>query len=273
MSVSGGARGRDSGDADKVLSLMLAALIVLLLFAANVQLWRQGSGDEAEGRTAATAQSTLPPPVSGTSNNVLSKRLGRFSNELTIQMNGLRSQLTGFESVGAAQRAVALQIKGMSASIRRFGGVRREIGQMTDGMGRMVSNTREMSNGLNATRMSMTGMVKVMKRVEGGIAATNASSREASAGIAAMRDATSVMAESFAGTAANGREMTMALTTMNERMNALVEIFCAAFNSSMPACALGEAPSAATAAPEPAEPEALRQGLSPALRLGPEGGG
>lgn len=286
MSVAGPAKDRDSRPADQALFAILAALIALLLLAANVQLWRLGSRDEAEGRTAATVHSALPPPVSGTSNDVLSKQMRRFSTRLTVPLNGLRSQLTGLQGVGGAQRDVAEQIKGMSASISRFGGVRREIGQMTSGLGTMVGNTGEMSDGLarmgrdmSATRVSMGGMVQVMKRVEGGIAATNASSREASEGIAAMRDATSAMAASLAATTASSREMTASLGALNGQMGALLEVFCVAFNSSMPACATDE--SAVSAAPTPDRStaervlggEALRQGLAPALQLGsgPEG--
>jgi hypothetical protein len=284
MSAPGRTKGGDVPEADKALVAVLAAAIVLLLFATNVQLWRLGSGGEAKGHTAATVRSALPPPVSGTSNDVLSKQLHRFSTQLAVPLNGLQSQLTGLQGFGNAQRGIAAQIKGMSDSIRRFGGVRGEIGQMTNGLGRMVANTSDMTNGLatmgrdmSATRKSMSGMVKVMRRVEGGIAATNTSSREASEGISAMRDATLAMAASISATAATSREMTASLGTLNQHMSDLVELFCVAFGSSMPACVTGEASPPAAVAPSPSAPEEssagdLRQGLAPALRLGPAEG-
>jgi hypothetical protein len=279
MNVPSRANGRDAPEADSALFAILAALVVLLLLATNIQLWRLGSRDEAKGRGVATAQSALPPPVSGTSNDVLSKRLRRFSSQMTVPLNGLRAQLSGLQGIGGAQRDVATQIEGMSVAIRRFGSVRGEIGQMTQGLGKMVASTSGMSRGMarmgrdmGATRRSMSGMVKVMRRVEGGIASTSASSRAASEGIVSMRDATSAMAESVA---ANGREMTASLGALNERMSSLVEIFCAAFNSGLPACTPvetgGSSPTAVTPEPPAAGGltggEVLRQGLAPALGL------
>jgi hypothetical protein len=286
MSVPARAQDGKAREADKALLAVLAAAIVLLLLATNVQLWRLGGREEAGGQTAATAQSALPPPVSGTSNDVLSKQMRRFSTRLAVPLHGLQSQMAGLQGLGRSQSKVASQIKQMNASFRQLGGLRREIGQMTDGLGKMIANTSEMSNGLvamgrdtNATRMSMNGMVKVMKRVEGGIAATNASSREASSGIAAMRDAITAMSESFAVTAAKSGESTTSLVTLNQHMGDLVELFCLAFNSSLPACVTGEAPAAPAVTPDPPMPQSspgeglLRQGLDPALPLGPAAAG
>jgi methyl-accepting chemotaxis protein len=275
------AKDGEAREADKALVAVLAAAIVLLLFATNVQLWRLASRDEAGGQTAATARSALPSPVSGTSNDVLSEQMRRFTRRVTVPLNGLRSQLTGLQGLGRSQREVAAQIKGMNTSIRRLGGLRGEIGQMTDGLQKMIASTREMSNGLvamgedmSATRMSMDGMVNVMKRVEGGITATNASSREASSGIATMRDATVAMSQSFVATAAKSGESTASL---DQHMGDLVELFCLAFNSSVPACVTSEAPAAAVVTPNPPMPlessgeSPFRQGLDQALPLGPTG--
>ena len=279
MSTPAGVKKGNAREADKALLAVLAAAIVFLLFATNVQLWRLAGRDEPDGQTAATARSALPPPVAGTSNDVLSKQMRRLSKQLTVPLNGLRSQLTGLQGLDRSQRKVAAQIKAMNASIRQLGGLREEIGEMTDGLGKMVVSTSKMSNGLvamgqdmSATRMSMDGMVEVMKRVEGGIAATNASSQEVSSTIAAMRDATIAMSESFMATAAKSGEATVSL---GAHMSDLVELFCVAFNSSLPACVTSEAPAAATTTPDPPMPLGssgeglLRQGLDQALPLGP----
>lgn len=279
--------GRRSGrEADKALVAVLAAAVVLLLLAGNVQLWRL-AGRGPEGRARAAAGSSLPPPVSGTSNEVLSRQMRRLTARMTAPLNGLSGQLVGLQGVGGAQHDVARQIEAMSASLRGLGAVRGEIGQMSNGLGAMVANTGAMTKGLatmsrdmRATRAGMSGMVRVMRRVEGGIGATSASSREASEGIAAMRDATAAMAESIAATAANGKEMTTALGALNQNMGALLQLFCVAFNSSTPQCAEGEA-APATAGTVPAQPLTGLQppvelppheGLAPALPLGRPGG-
>jgi hypothetical protein len=279
-------RAGDNGEIDKALVAVIAILIVLLLLATNIQLWRLSGQSNGGDNTAATVRSALPAPVTGTSNDVLSKQMHRLSTKLTVPLNGLRSQLTGLQGLGREQRGVAKQIKRMNASIQGLGGVPGEIARMSGGLGKMVVNTSDMSSGLvtmgrdmNATRMSMGGMVKVMKRVEAGIEATNASSAEASSGIAAMRDATIAMSESFAATAANSKETTASLAAMNQHMADLVELFCLAFNSGLPACAAGEGASAAALAPAHSESQAsvsgglLRQGLVPALPLEPGNGG
>lgn len=269
------AKAGSDREADKALVAVLAALIVLLLFATNVQLWRLAPEDGGEGRTAATVGSALPPPVTGTSNDVLSRQMRRLSTPL----NRLRSQLAGLQGLGAAQLTVARQIEAMNASIRRFDGVRREIGEMTKGLGKMVANTGDMSSGLasmgrdmSATRTSMSGMVKVMKQVQGGIAASNESSRDASSGIAAMSASMAAMSESFTATAAGSREMTASLATLNQQMGNLVEIFCVAFGSGLPACATSEALGSASLTPDASEEslggDAFRQGLAPALPVG-----
>jgi hypothetical protein len=270
-------------EADKALVAVLAAAIVLLLLAGNVQLWRLADRGEGGGSTSARPGSTLPPPTTGTSNEVLEKQMRQLSAEMTAPLNGLSAQLGGLQGAAGAQREVAKQIAAMSASIRSFGAVRGEIGQMSNGLGAMVANTSAMNKGLNtmgrdmrATRRGMNGMVRVMRRVEGGIAATSASSREASEGIGKMSGATAAMAESIAATAANGKEMTAALGALNQNMSALLQLFCVAFNSNMSQCGEQEAMGSATAESEQGTVEKsafgalpLRQGLGPALRLGP----
>jgi hypothetical protein len=282
LKADAGGKNGAGREADKALLAVLAAAIVVLLLVGNVQLWRLAD-KHPEGQAQAAAGSTLPPPVSGTSNEVLSRQLRRLSADMTAPLSGLGAQLSGLAGLGGAQQDVARQIEAMSASLRGFSAVRGEIGQMSTGLGAMVGNTNAMTKGLAtmshsmlATQEGIAGMVKVMRRVEGGIAATNASSREASAGMLAMRDATAAMAESIASTAENGKEMTTALATMNKSMRSLVELFCVAFNSSTPQCSEEEAAPAATAQ----LPQAMdgspgpsvfppREGLAPALPLGP----
>lgn len=283
MRAVGGAGRTSKREADKALVAVLAAAVVLLLFAANVQLWRLddrgGEGDHSSG----AAGSILPAPQAGTSNEVLEKQMRRLSAEMTAPLNRLTAQMEGLQGAASAQREVAKQIEMMNASIRRFGAVRGEIAQMSNGLGAMVANTSKMNKGLStmgrdmrATRQGMNGMVRVMRRVEGGIAATSASSREASAGIGAMRDATAAMAESISATAANGKEMTAAMSNLNQSMSAMLQLFCIAFNSNQPQCAGEEATSSAVPEsgqttgekPSPAE-FSFREGLAPSLSLGP----
>ncbi len=264
--MSGGdlaAHPRHGREADRAVAIALAALVVLLLLVGNAQLWRladQGGSARTASGAAGQSGSQLPPPTTGTSNKVLEKQMRRLSADMAAPLNGLGGKLAGLEGVGGAQREVARQIAAMGDSIRSFGGVRGEIGQMSNGLGTMVANTGAMTSGLRATgrdmratSAGMAGLLKVMKRVEGGIAATGASSREASEGIAGMRDATAALGASIAATAANGKEMTAAITTLNENMTALLQLFCVAFNGSAPQCAAEEA--SATAAPTP-EPKA-----------------
>jgi hypothetical protein len=266
-------------EADKALVAVLAAAVVLLLLASNVQLWRLSDRGEGGGSTSA-AGPALPPPVTGTSNDVLEKQMRQLSADMTAPLNGLSAQLGGLQDAAGAQREVAKQIAAMSASIRSFGAVRGEIGQMSSGLGAMVANTRAMNKGLStmgrdmrATRQGMNGMVKVMRRVEGGIAATSASSREASEGIGAMSDATAKMAESIAATAANGKEMAAAMGALNQNMSALLQLFCVAFNSNLPQCVVeGAAVTTPDAnrgitGPSPFGDPLRREGLGPALPL------
>lgn len=283
MSAVAGAAKPSEREADKALVAVLAAAVVLLLLAGNVQLWRLADRGKGGGSAPSVAASPLPAPVTGTSNDVLEKQIRRLSAEMTAPLNGLSAQLGGLQGAGGAQRETAKQIEAMSASIRSFGAVRGEIGQMSKGLGAMVANTGAMNRGLNtmgrdmrATRDGMNGMVRVMRRVEGGIAATNASSREASAGIGTMSSATAAMAESIAATAANGKEMAAAMGALNENMSAMLQLFCVAFNSNMPQCVEQEAIGGATAESEQGTVEkpalgesAFREGLGPALRLGP----
>jgi len=282
MRAIGGAGKSNEHEADKALVAVLAAAVVLLLLATNVQLWRLDRGAEG-GHDSAAAGSVLPPPQTGTSNEVLEQQMRRLSAEMTAPLKDLSAQFEGLQGAAGAQREVAKQIESMNASIRRFGAVRREIGQLSSGLGAMVANTSKMDKGLGtvgrdmrATRQGITGMVRVMRRVEGGIADTNASSREASAGIGAMNSATAAMAESIAATAANGKEMTTAMSNLNQNMSALLQLFCVAFDSNLPQCAEGE--ETGSAAPEteqtPVEKPtpgelSFREGLSPSLPLGP----
>jgi len=281
------AAGGKPGDreADKALVAVLAAAIVLLLLAGNVQLWRLADRDEGGGSTSGSG-SVLPAPVTGTSNDALKKQMRQLSAEMTAPLNRLSAQLKGLQGAAGAQREVARQVKAMNASIRRFGAVRGEIRQMSKGLRAMVANTGAMNRGLSSTgrdmhaaRQGINGMVRVMRRVEGGITATSASSREASEGIGAMSHATTSLAESISGTANNGKEVAAAMGSLNQNMSALLQLFCVAFNSSMPQCVEQEATGSATAEPgqgafeKPAFGKLpLREGLSPALRLGPEVG-
>lgn len=283
MRAVAGAGKPSEREADKALVAVLAAAVVLLLLAGNVQLWRLADQGQGGGSTSAAAGPALPAPVTGTSNDVLEKQMRRLSADMTAPLNGLSAQLEGLQGAAGAQREVARQVEAMSASIRSFGAVRGEIGQMSNGLGAMVANTSAMNKGLNtmgrdmrATRQGMNGMVRVMRRVEGGIAATSASSREASEGIGAMSSATAAMAESIAATAANGKEMATAMGALNQNMSALLQLFCVAFNSNMPQCVEEEALGSATAEAEQVTvgksafgESPLREGLGPALRLGP----
>lgn len=283
MRAAAGAGKPSGGEADKALVAVLAAAVVLLLLAGNVQLWRLADRDEAKGSTSSPGGTALPPPVTGTSNEVLEKQMRLLSAEMTAPLKGLSAQLGGLQGAAGAQREVANQIEAMSASIRSFGAVRGEIKQMSTGLRAMVANTSTMNKGLRtmghdmrATSRGMNGMVRVMRRVEGGIAATSASSREASEGIGAMSAATAAMAQSIAATATNGKEMATAMGALNQNMSALLQLFCVAFNSNMPQCVEQEAIGSPTAEPKRGTVERsavdelpLRQGLAPALRLGP----
>jgi len=243
MTATAKAKGGGDREADKALLAVLAAAVVFLLVATNVQLWRLADRDQPRQRVAAPAVSALPPPLQGTSNTVLTKQMRRLSRSMTVPLNGMRSQLVGLQGLGAAQEGVAKQIGAMGASIRSFGGVQGQLAQMSGGLGTMVASTSSMSQGMvamgrnmSATRKSTLGMVRVMKRLEGGIGATSASSQEASEGIAAMRDSMSKMSGALEATATNGKEMTASLAKLNQHMIDMVELFCVAFGSSLPAC-------------------------------------
>lgn len=237
----------------------LILLIALLLVATNVQLWRLVDRQQAGAKTSApqsAAGSTLPAPVSGTSNDVLSKRLSRLSKGVTTPLHGLSGQLTPLQSFGTAQQGVSNQLAAVNRSIRRFGAVRKEMGQMTNGIEAMVASTNRMSEGLHvmgtnvrATQSSMAKLLSVMTRVEGGIAETGAATKEASAATqsaslttAGLGESMKTMVQGISQTNASTQEMTAGLGSINQTMGQLLKVMCQTLGKTSGPCVGTEEP-------------------------------
>src|SRR3954453_23717825 len=87
-------------DVRGVLTALLGALIVALLVVTNIQLANLGDAGGAGNQSGAVP---IPPPVQGTSNDVLSEELRKLSGDLTAPLNLLRGKLDPLSSLSAGQ--------------------------------------------------------------------------------------------------------------------------------------------------------------------------
>jgi ABC-type transporter Mla subunit MlaD len=261
---------RDS-DIRGVLTALLGALVVVLLVVANIQLASLGGPSNTDSQSGAVS---IPPPVQGTSNEVLSEELGELSDDLAAPLNLLRGKLDPLSSLSAGQFAAANSFEDVASSVRRLGSVRQELAQMSAGLGSMVSNTEAMAGSLGESNTTLEGvgrdigstnrvtgrLARTMGRVDRSITATGKTTNESlagmSAGITAMRESISGMSQSLT-TETQG--MRASLAELNSNMEEFLSLFCILLTSE-PECQSASA-SVSTAPIQRAETMSSRGGL------------
>jgi uncharacterized protein YoxC len=266
---------RDS-DVRGVLIALLGALVVALLVVTNIQLASIGDQGGTSGQSS-TARVPIPPPVQGTSNDVLSEELRQLSGDLTAPLNLLRGKLDPLSSLSAGQFAAAESFQDVASSVRRLGSVRQELAQMSAGLGDVVGNTEAMAGSLGdstttlkgvgrdigSTNRTTSGLARTMRQVNKSITTTGRTTSESmgrvSAGIDAMRESITGMSQSLAATSTETKEMRASLTELNSNMEEFLSLFCILLTSE-PEC---ESTSASTsAAPMPKAEAIVSQSLT-----------
>ncbi len=228
---------RDS-DVRGVLTALLGALVVVLLVIANIQLAGLGGPSDTGSQSGVVP---IPPPVQGTSNDVLSDELGELSEDLTAPLNLLRGKLDPLSSLSAGQFAAADSFEDVASSVRRLGSVRQELAQMSAGLGNMVSNTEAMAGSLGESNTTLKGvgrdigstnrvtsrLARTMGQVDESITTTGRTTSESlagmSTGINAMRESISGMSQSLT-TETQG--MRASLVELNSNMEEFLSLFC-----------------------------------------------
>jgi hypothetical protein len=221
-----------------VLIALMGALVVVLLVVANIQLANLGDSSDSDGQSSAVS---IPPPVQGTSNDVLSEELGELSDDLAAPLNLLRGKLDPLSSLSAGQFAAADSFENVASSVRRLGSVRQELAQMSAGLGSMVSNTEAMAGSLGESNTTLEGvgrdigstnrvtgrLARTMGQVDDSITATGKTTSESlagmSAGISAMRESISGMSQSLT---AETQGMRASLAELNSNMEEFLSLFC-----------------------------------------------
>lgn len=208
---------------------LLGALIVTLLIVANVQL--ANVGDQGGPGTSAVGAAAIPPPVQGTSNDVLAEELRGLSGDLTAPLNLLRRRLDPLSGLSTSQLAVADSFQDVAGSVRKLGSVRKELSALSSGIGDVVGNT-EALNGvgqdINSTGRMTNGMARTMRRVEQSITATGKSANES---IVQMTDEIRAMRESFVATSTETQKMGTSLVELNSNMEKFLTQFCVLLTS------------------------------------------
>ena len=213
-------------DVQGALIALLGALIVMLLIVANVQLANVGNQDGAGDQSSTVGAAAIPPPVQGTSNDVLAEELRGLSGDLTAPLNLLRGRLDPLSSLPAGQFAVADSFQDVAGSVRKLGSVRKELSALSSGIDDVVGNT-EALNGvgqdINSTGRMTNGMARTMRRVEQSIAATGKSANES---ITQMSSGIEAMKQSLAATSGETKGMAGSLEELNSNMTEFLALFC-----------------------------------------------
>lgn len=205
---------------------LLGALIVALLIIANVQL--ANVGDQGGAGISTVGAAAIPPPVQGTSNDVLAEELRGLSGDLTAPLNLLRSRLDPLSGLSTSQLAVADSFQDVTGSVRKLGSVRKELSALSSGIDDVVGNT-EALNGvgqdINSTGRMTNGMARTMRRVEQSITASGKSANES---IVRMTDEIRAMRESLVATST---ETGTSLAELNSNMEKFLTQFCVLLTS------------------------------------------
>lgn len=243
-----------SSDVQSILNVLVGALVVLLLVAANIQLASDGEGGTAGGETSNAGTVSVQPPVQETSNHVLAEELKHLSGKLTSPINLLREKLSPLSGLSAGQQAAATSFKGLASSFKKLGAVKKELSHLSSGLGDVVGSTEAMAGNLGdstetlagvgrdigSTQQETKGMVQVMRRVEESLATTGKSTNESMArvgtGIEGMSQAL----------ASQKKELSASLTELNTNMSKFLEFFCILLTSGTEC---SSAPAASSAVP------------------------
>jgi len=243
-----------SGDVQSILNVLVGALVVLLLVVANIQLAGDGQGSTAGGQTTGSAPVSVQPPVQETSNHVLAEELKHLSVKLNSPINLLREKLSPLSGLSAGQEEAANSFNGLTSSFNKLGAVKKELSQLSSGLGDVVGSTEAMAGNLGdstetlagvgrdigSTQQSTKGMVQVMRRVEESLATTGKSTNESMARVGAGIEG---MSQALAS---QKKELSASLTELNSNMSKFLEFFCILLTSGTEC---GSAPAASSASP------------------------
>lgn len=224
-------------DTQGALIALLGALIVALLLVANVQLAAVGGQDGESSPTEATA---LPPPVQGTSNDVLADELRGLSNDLTAPLNLLRSELGPLAGLPAGQLAVADSFEGVAGSVGKLGAVRKELATLSAGIKDVVGNTEALTGvgqDINATSRMTNGMARAIRKLDKSVTSTGKSANES---VVRMNEGIEAMRQSLASTSSETQKMGASLAELNTNMKQFLTLFCILLTSE-PKCSSTDA--------------------------------
>jgi uncharacterized phage infection (PIP) family protein YhgE len=232
------------------LTALLGVLIVLLLVVANVQLNEGGSGSENghvhQGNGTA---STLPAPVQGTSNKVLSEELNGVSTSLSRPVDLLRQEMAPLAGLTEGQTKLSESFGNVATSVRGLSSLRVQLRKMNGGLGAVVGNTKAMAGnlhttastleaveqGIGSTSRSTNGMVALMSTLNQSITnsgkSTNESIVKMDEGIEGMRRSFTEINQSLAATSAGTQEMKASMITLNANMERFLKLFCTVLTS------------------------------------------
>lgn len=236
---------------------LLGALVVLLLLVANVQLSEGGDGGEnGVGHQGNGAAPTIPAPVQGTSNKVLSEELKGVSTSLSRPVDLLRKQMAPLAGLTAGQAELSESFGAVAGSLSGLSTLRLQLRKMTAGLGAVVGNTKAMAGnlhdttstlkaverGIGSTNKQTTGMVEAMQTVNKSITdsgkSTNESIGKMNDGFEAMRQSFGEINQALAATSAGTQEMKSSMVemkasmiTLNSNMERFLNLFCTLLTS------------------------------------------
>jgi uncharacterized phage infection (PIP) family protein YhgE len=235
MTAANRDRKRSEGEFIGALTAMLGGLIVALLIAVNVQLAGAGSNGSGGGGSSGWEAPTIPPPVQGTSNDILSEELQQLSTSLAQPVDLLREQLAPLGGFAAGQVALSSSFENVASSVGKLSSVRLQLRKMSRGLSTTTSTLGGLNRGIDATSRSTLGMEKTMRQVNRSIKATGKSTSESiakmSTGIEAMQQSLGTMNQSLADTSSGTREMRESLMTLNANMERFLKLFCTILTS------------------------------------------
>jgi methyl-accepting chemotaxis protein len=230
-------KSQRDADTQGALIALLGALIVVLLLAANVQLAAVGGRDDESSSTEAVA---LPPPVQGTSNDVLADELRGLSDDLTAPLNLLRDELNPLTGLPAGQLAVADSFEGVAGSVRKLGVVREDLAALSAGIEDVVSNTEALTgvgDDISATSRMTNGMARAIRKLDKSVTGAGKSANES---IVRMNEGIEAMRQSLASTSSETQSMGASLAELNTNMKQFLKLFCILLTSE-PECSSTEA--------------------------------
>ena len=253
------ARQKNDGDVQGALIALIGALVVTLLIIANAQLAGLGQGGSAG--PSRVAEPALPPPLQGTSNDVISEELRQLSRNLASPLNLLRGELDALSGLSSGQADVANSFQKFAKSVRNLGTVQGELAAMSAGLGDVVGNTEAMAGSLGGTNAALSsvdhnirstsratnGMLQATRHLNASVVtsgrSTNETMAKVSSGIEAMRGSLTAMNQSLSSTSAETKKMTESVAKLSANMERFFSLFCILLTSE-PNCETTEASTA-----------------------------